>query len=299
VNAVVTMRRQSGALLLTVLLLLAVMAALAFGLNRAAGMDVRSVAADYERRNTSYLAAAALAAAKWKNQVNKCTANLSVPTFVLGSGTARADVTADKKKINVVATGSLAGGAVATLQRDKVDLVDLGNPETKNLGAGALDTYINSTVTGPLNGSSSLYLASGQSNALLFWTADDIPKNSQIISATLTLVQDGGSATARTVTVQPVTTQWDAAATWSRPRPGVTWAGGDYGTATVASTDVKGPGSYTWDVTGLLDNWVSGRVKNYGMLLRLPNAGQTATFKSMEAESSARPILRVTFVKPC
>jgi len=299
-------RRQAGALLLTVALLLATLAALAFSLNRAGGMDVQSVAADYDRRSAAYLAEAALAAARWTNEGNKC-GTASVSALSLAGATLNAAVTkAPSKKINVVASAVTAGGASATLTRTEVPVADLANSETKDLGGSSQDTYIGYGGLVPVMLSNSLTLASGllPSYALLYWPVTDIPKDAQVLAARLLLTQNGSSSVARTVNVHRMTAGWDASATWFQARsglPGTNWTtnGGDYSAPVLNATGVTGAGTYSWDVTGLVDGWNSGRLQNYGMMLRLKDADQSAVFYSFEASSSQRPVLRVTFAKQC
>jgi hypothetical protein len=296
-------RRQAGVLLLTVALLLATMAALAFSLNRAAGMDVQSVAGDYDRRNAGYLTEAAVAAAKWKNELTACDAKLvPLPGFPLAGATLSATVTKGAgKQINVVATATVgATGASDTLTRSNISIVDLTTKQQKDLGGGTRDTYVTSTSSAPQGGAKSLVLTSGSSNGLLFWPMNDIPGNSEVLSAQLTMTQPSGSTVARTVNLHQITTQWDLSATWTQARPLVGWAspGGDYAPAAIASADVTGAGAYTWDVSNVVDDWVNGRQTNNGFLLRLLNASQTVTFNSLEA-ASQKPVLHVMFVKQC
>jgi Tfp pilus assembly protein PilX len=301
VNPVLAKRRQSGALLLTVSLLLAVMAALAFGLNRAGGMEANAVTADYDQRNAAYLAEAAVAAAKWKTQLNNKCANVQIPAFTFGDGSISAAVKdSGAKHIDVTASATTAAGSVVSLTRTKLDIVNFASPETKDLGGAVQATYVDRLNTTTSFGTGTgLVLTGGQTNVLLSWDTKDIPADAEVMSASLMLTQDGGSPTARTVNVHRVTTQWDANASWSTARPATPWSGGDYSPATIASAAVTTQGVYTWNVTSLVDGWNSGRLAKYGMLLRIPVAGQSATFFSKEASGSQRPILRVTFAKPC
>ena len=308
-------RREKGVLLLTVVLLLALMAALAVSLNSTAGMETQSVSTDYDRRSAAYLAEGAVAAAKWTNEVTKCGATVNVSTTTLpGGGTFGATVAkAPSKKINVSATGISPGGFAVTLARNEVEVIDVANSETKDLGGSPRDTYIVQGQVMPVILSNSLTLTSGQAHALLYWPMNDIPKDAQVLSARLALVQNGSSSTARTINLHRVATQWEASATWKMWRSGLIggnyWnsattllgsdGGGDYSAPVLASTKVGGAGTYTWDVTGLVDGWTSGRLQNYGMLLRLQDAGQSASFYSLEASSNQRPTLRVTFSKQC
>lgn len=290
--------RESGALLLTVTLMLAILAALAFALGRGAGMGAHAVAADYDRRSAAYLAQAAVAAARWTDEV-KC-ANGSIAPFSLGGGTLSAAVTkGGAGAINVVASATTAAGASATLTRS-VSLVDLSTSETKSLGGGVLDTTISNGVVLPQNTLQVLTLTSGQSNALLYWPMSDIPKNSRVLSATLSMTQNAVSSIVRIVNLQRVTIDWDATATWTRARANVAWTGGAYAATVVASASAASTAALQWNVTGLVDSWVSGLLPDDGMLLTLASAGQSASFYSLESLStSLRPTLSVTFSKPC
>jgi len=296
-------RRESGALLLTVALLLAIVAALALGLQHAAGMDTRSVASDYERRKAAYLAQAAVAAAKWSRQLNSCNSG-GIANFSFSGATLSVTVKGDKT-VDLTGTATLTPAVAgtpptsATLERDRVVLVDVSSREQKDLDPD-LDTYLDKdNPTTSQNTSSSLVLTSNKSNALIRFKEKDVPANSEVVSEILYLTQNGGSATARQVDVHRVSTAWDGSATWLRAGPGATWNGGDYTAAPIVSAQVGGAGSYQWDVTGLMDGWVSGRVANNGLLLRLPAPGQSATFYSRDPKTSLSPFLRVTFMKPC
>jgi len=297
-NPVLGRRRESGVLALMVALLLAVMAAAAFGMHRSAGMDVQAVSAEYDRRSAAYLAEAGVAAAKWHNQI-KCGNTVPSAFFLLPGATLTVTVAKGKAhQIAVNATATTAAGSTATLARDAVDIYNLGTTEQKTLGGAVQDTYIDASLTTPKNTDTSLVL-SGQSNALLSWDTKDIPKDATVLSAILTLVQNGSSGEARTVNLHRVTTQWDASATWTRARPLVGWNGGDYDPQVLASFDVKSASSYTLDLTALVSAWYNGTQPSYGMLLRLPDPGQSVTFYSREAPTVQEPALNVTFSKSC
>lgn len=292
--------REGGALLLTVMLLMAALAALALGLNRAAGMNAQSVSADYDSRNAMYLAKAGVAAAKYLNQISACS-SAGVSGMAFAGGTIGGTIAKPgTKTVTITGSGATAGGATATISLKDFHVVDFGKSETKDLGGGVMDTWVDQTnPQATQKDDTSLQLVSGQANALLFWPMADIPADSEVLSATLILTQTSGSLIGRTVTVHRMTTKWDGAASWSKARAGTAWNGGDYSSPVVASA-VVGLGNGVWDVTGLVEGWDSNRLANNGMLLRLPNPGQSASFYSREAGlSMVRPILRVSFAKPC
>lgn len=306
------MRRQSGALLLMVALILATLAALSIGLNRAATADLRTVQEIYSARAAGYLADAAVATAKWTNQVAGCT-NTSIARTTLGNGTFAATVTkAPSKKLNIVATGTAPGNTLRTLERKEVNLVDFSKTESRDLGGAELDTTVALLRWLPANSATELDLAES-SFALLFWPVGEIKPDAQVLTAALILTQSSSGSTPRQVSVRRMMTAWDANAMWAQSRAFVGWTGrpnrlagesgpgegGDYAASPVATTTVAGATTYRWDVTGLVDGWASGRLVNYGMLLRLPPNGGAVSFYSDNAASSRRPVLRVVSAKTC
>jgi hypothetical protein len=300
-------QREAGVLLLAVALLLATMAALAFGMNRAAGMDAQAVNADYERRKLAYLAEGAVAAAKWYNQARCGPQNLEALSLAGATLSATVDKSDPPRGIDISAAATMPSTSTnttpsrATLVRTGVAVFDLANPENKDLGGAFLDTYIDPSK-GTVNTDDYLVLKSGQSNALLSWDTKDVPADATVLSAKLTLTQSSSASTQRTVTVHQVTTDWDANATWYRARGLMTFwntAGGDYNATPAASAVVPTSGSANWDLTDLVSAWYKDKPSNKGMLLRLPDPGQQASFNSREAAGKQRPILNVTFSKLC
>jgi len=292
--------RESGVLLLAVALLLAVMAALAFGMSRAAGMDAQAVSADYERRKLGYLAEGAVAAAKWYNQARCGSQNL--PALSLAGATLSATVAKSSPKTIDISAAATTADATSRLARAGVAVFDFANPENKDLGGGFVDTYIDPGL-GVQSNADSLVLTSSQSNVLLSWDTKDVPKDSTILSARLTLTQSAGGSSPRTVDVHQVTTDWDANATWYRARGLLTfWSnpGGDYNATPAASAVVPTTGSASWDLTALVSDWYNNdKPSNQGMLLRLRDPGQTVRFNSDKAGGKQRPVLNVTFSKLC
>lgn len=291
--------RQSGALLLMVALLLATMAALSFGVNRAAGMDAIAVDGDYDSRAAGYHAEAAVAAAKWAGQAAGCTAT-GIPWTAFGPGAIRAVATkAPSQRLDIVAFGRVGTDIERKIARNDVDIVDFTKTETRDLTAAALDTTIDASRLMPDGANDTLSLVSDRAYALLYWPVSEISADMRVVAATLTLTQDGSSAVSRPVDVHRMTTRWDSNATWRIARPGVAWTGGDFGSTAAAATTVAGASKYSWNVTSLVDGWVAGRLANYGMLLRLADPGQSANFHSLDAGAAQRPLLRVVTAKAC
>ena len=289
-------RPQDGALLLMVALLLATLAALTFGINRAGSVELRSINDDYEGRAAAYLADAGVAAARWSGQVGACVTR-PVGPIALGAGT----VTVDIKKediIDITATATV-NGATRTVTRNKMQLYDLRQTERIDISDDTTDTTIVTSSAAPLEKDQTLRLVSGKSHILMQWDLDEIDDDVLVVSATLNLVPTTISGVVRQVAAHRVTTEWDKGATWIKARPASNWNGGDYTNAVLATAGV-GSLAVNWDLTGLFDGWASERLPAYGVLLRLVNADQTVNFYSREAPFAfQRPMLQIVRAKEC
>lgn len=299
-----TLSRQRGAVLLMVSMLLATIAALAFGMNRAASVEARSVRVDYERRAASYLAEAAVANAKWINQVSGCTTQ-PVPDTPLGAGRFSASVpwqNKSAKMIDIAATGAVNGSTVQTLQRNKVALLNLSQIDSIKLTNNAMDATIDyARQDDDDDDDAPLSLVFQKSHALLYWAMSDIRGGSRILYATLTLTPYGSNGTGGAVAVHRLTTRWDDDdVSWSRPDDDAArWNGGDYVEQASATAGVAGYAAAEWNVTDLVAGWYSNQLPNHGMLLRLTGPAPTVRFHNGEASSSRRPTLLVVSARPC
>lgn len=304
------LRRQRGALLLLVALLLATLAALAFGLNRAASGELQSVRDDYDGRAAGYLAEAGFAAAKWRTQVKGCPKNkVSDETgeILLGNGSFKASAVGEKEKLIIAASGAVArpgtqADALRTVATPNALAVhDFTDLEVDN---DAMDDALDTTIAPlrmPSSGATVLSLVSNGSYALLYWSVSDIRKEDKVLSATLTLTLTANSPGVRRVALHRMTTRWDSNATWYQARLLVPWNGGDYSNAAAVTTLAAGGTRASWDVTPLVDAWLSGGpASNMGVLLRLVDDGQALDFYSRKANSSSvRPVLRVVVAAKC
>lgn len=298
-----TPRRQHGAVLLMVAIVLATVAALAVGVNTMASAESRSAQGAYEVRAAAYLADAGVAAIKWSSQVNGC-ARAVVPATALGGGSFEAWVVDPKdkpKKIDIVASGAVNGIRSRPLERKQVTLYDLSKTESSRLTKDARDLTIDSTKDDDSDDDEEwLMLTFNSAHALLFWETKDIKKETLVLSATLTLTPYTSNGTGGAVAIARLTTKWDDDATWRRPgEDKARWDGGNYVALPAATAAVAGAATTQWDVTELVNGWVSGQFTNYGMLLRLANPGPSVRFYSLDASSSRRPVLHMLSAKPC
>ena len=287
--------RQDGALLLMVALLLATLAALAFGMHRAGSAELRSINDDYEGRAAAYVAEAGIAAVRWSSQVNGCK-DASYVNQPFGAGSFTVSAKENSGRIKITASGQF-NGAVRTPEEREVRIYKLYDPKSYDIDDDVKDTTI-ARQSGPLN-TGNLILVSNGAHILMSWKLDDVDDDVRVLSATLTLVQASTGSTARRIAVHRVTAPWDDSATWTRPRAGATWDGGAYNSTVLASASVTSTGPAILNITGLLDSWAAKRFPEHGLLLRLLDPDQAATFYSHEASDSRRPLLRVVAADKC
>ncbi len=122
-------------------------------------------------------------------------------------------------------------------------------------------------------------------HSLLRFDLAALPLNTKINSAKLVLTKVGGSNDLQTVDLHQVTAPWTEGAgscsnnqtnseyaNWKKRQPDLSWNddGGDFHPSTTAAADVSANGLYEWDVTTLVQGWVSGS-PNYGFLLKARN----------------------------
>ncbi len=174
---------------------------------------------------------------------------------------------------------------------------------------------------------------SGDGNPLLRFDLGDIPVNSTLVSATLSLYNTTPSSSSgqdfvRRVQLYGVLVDWDEGNQSGSPvdAPGdhgatgynafeyytgegvnVPWGelgmaeGVDYPTIAESYADVVNEGWYTWDATDLVRTWVRGEQPNFGVVLRDAtgyeddHADTREFISSQNANAGSRPMLTVVY----
>lgn len=304
-------RRQRGMLLLSVSLMLAMLAALAFAMSRESAMAAQTVDAQYDAAQARFLAEAGLNLARWKDEQAGCKNTANLPsTSLTGIGSFSATVatgSTNGASLKITATGVTPTGAKVTIFRDSVIVHDLTKPTNVTLKAGgsSSDTFLSSLQ--PLvevSGTTYLELTQGLNTALLQFDLGPVKTNSSVVKADLKLYQyqSASSPPGQVVSVHRVSRDWDNHATWLMAKGTTPWtnASGDYTAANVASATLSGNGATTtWDIAAMVDGWSERSFVNNGLLLRPDGPLQQVRFASMQSNSYARPIVDVTFYPPC
>lgn len=171
------------------------------------------------------------------------------------------------------------------------------------------DTYIDKSSVNLNSGTAvSLDIRGHSSNterALLAFDLSSIPSGSTVVSASLNLYFFAAtSSSAISINAHRVLADWDELqATWRQRLTGTNWtsAGGDYDPAVLASQSVTNTfGWVTWDVTSVVQAWVSGAATNQGLILEAPSgaASEVKQFHSAECACVFEPSLQVNFEPP-
>jgi pimeloyl-ACP methyl ester carboxylesterase len=177
---------------------------------------------------------------------------------------------------------------------------------------GTSDTFIEGYVTGANHGAETQMTLSngGNRTPLLRFALDSVPAGIVVKGAQLSLYATyrWGSATSLDVSLHRVLRPWEASqATWFDALAGQKWSapgalgpGQDYEPTPNAQREMRGyPVTYSYDVTGLVRQWLGEPQRNYGVLLR--GSGGSCNYNlgaSESAQSSARPRLIIKYTWP-
>ena len=163
------------------------------------------------------------------------------------------------------------------------------------------DTYISSLSTDTNYGSSDSLsvsilrtVAAIDTRTLLRFDLAAIPSNAIIDKAELRLYQTSWTGDPWNVAIHRILGPWsESSVTWGTQPSSATWT-------TVAAPSGDGI-LVTWDVTGLVEDWVyrSFAYPNYGLML-LPNGGvsNNRVFDSKEKAGGTAPVLYVEYTLP-
>jgi len=264
---------------------------------------------------------------KWKTQngqnpvpptATATTVNVNPPTATATPTPTATAVVNNTATPTPTATATQAPPPTATATATQNYLPSIINKtlqQGQNGYTGVSDTNLYNWSVNTNNGSNSaITTSSGKSEkSLLRFDLADIPTSSVVQSATLQLFLYYSDATAgtRASELHKLNVDWlEMQATHSLRKTGVAWAGNgpqpnsDYATAIAAIAQTGKSGVWvTWDVTALVQAWVSNPASNFGALLIDPapyadssKGGYMRAYRSSNHwEPAARPKLNVTY----
>ena len=215
--------------------------------------------------------------------------------------------------------GTLNSGISRTLVRDDADLYQYppNHVELRPGSEGRDASLDDSHQSFNYGADDELWVqSSGASNdrhSLIRFDLAHIPYGASITSATLELYQNWAATPGGAVSVNRVIRDWVEGTDNGSPGNGATWnkadqttnwstSGGDFDIMTVSSTTITAAttGYYDWDLTALVQGWVSGSYPNLGLILTGETIGTNAVFRSSDHTIEAeRPRLTITFSCRC
>lgn len=328
--------RAPGFTLLPIVLALAIVAAVAFLLNRANGFTARMVTDQGDTARARYAAEAGLQAVNFVVQQAGCSGTYPTDASpVTNSDFAGAAFTAyssaaNGSPVNLVSTGTYKGASV-TLTRNAVPVYEPRQTRVVQPTQGTgQDVFIDSGVERNFGGDSRLRLQTGRYYPLVKIALSELPAGSRVTpwydassgklepGAVLSLYQyDISSALSGQLTLNayPITRTWLAGTRSGGGAPdGATWRtydgtnlwpapGMGYGPTPLATTPYTGAiGWVNWDLTNAVAAWLSGAHPNNGVWIRESGGtiGNTAYISSNDNSNQAlRPKLTLSVLQPC
>jgi len=306
-----------GFTLLPVMLVMSLIAAIAFLLNRDNGMNTAMISAQANGDRARLAAEAGLQAVNARVQSSGCTGGFPVigtpvvnNTFGGASYSAYA-TSGSGNTTSLVSTGSF-GGTSVTLTRNNVYVYQT-TPVTYTLQPNAttgLDTAIDSSVEKNYGADNALPIKKNQQNLLFKFDLSAFPAGSRPISATLSIYGSGGLSIG--LDFFRATSSWVEGTGASSPLDGATWntsngsaawtPGGNYHPVKLNAT-ASGSFIASWasfDATDVTSAWLSGQYPNHGVVAK--STGELGTYKYTSSDGSdatKRPKIVFNYLLPC
>ena len=204
--------------------------------------------------------------------------------------------------VTITSTGTYGDASITLTRKDVPMHQATAFTMTLQPDATGTDTYLTNAGSTNYGSATSLLATAGSSFPMLRFDLSAIPAGAHVSSATLSAYATAGSGSGA-VALHRVTRDWTEAATWTSADGSTAWsqAGGDFNATAVSTAAFGGAAGWlAWDVTALADRWVKGSLPNQGVQLRAGGsiAGLQLT-SSDGGTASQRPTLAVTFLPPC
>ena len=310
-------RRAAGFTLLPVILVMTLIAGVAYLLNRDNGMNAAMVASQGDQDRARYAAEAGLQAVNADIQTRNCTG--FYPSFLSqktnsnfgGASYAAYAIVPLGNVVSLVATGTYNGTSV-TLTRANVIAYQLA-PQSYTLqpnGTAMQDSYIASNPIQNHGNDATLMLKwSGWSSALLQFDFSMFPAGSLPLAATLSLYTLSTTNWGDKNAVYRMSQSWaegngSTGVNWTTRDGTLPWttAGGDRHPVPVTTSVPVVAGIWqAFDITQLATGWMLGRYPNLGMMVSSPggNDPNTSYASSDSTTSAQRPKIAFSYLLPC
>ncbi len=310
------MKAARGFILLPVILLMTLLAVLAYAVNRERGNTTVLLGRDGDIERARYAAEAGLVAVKARVQSivstswSGCSAG-GFPTVgnpIVNSSFGNASYTAYASSANasvldLVSTGHYRGASV-TLTRNNV-IIHEPVPSSTTLqpaAAAGVDTYIRSGSSNNYGTATRMHLKNGSRVPLITFSLTGVPAGSYVSSAVMELRSDDYKAGVN-VSAFRLTVPWnESSVNWTTSDGTTPWptAGGSYHPDELAQSSLQWSpfASYLqFTLTEMVHVWLSGRYPNYGLILHSDDSENLQLYSS--DNSSYRPALELWYYAPC
>ncbi|MDH5621659.1 MAG: DNRLRE domain-containing protein, partial [Gammaproteobacteria bacterium] len=312
--------KQRGFILLTVVVAITLLAAIAFVLGYQGASQAGIAAGEFERDQLRYVAEAGMAHAKSQLAQNtSCASYTDLPATTFGSGSYSATITPDNNSpVSITATGQLQNGAKLSVMNNSVRTYQPATTLTlqmKTTGGkdAILDDFYPIRNYGGVN---YVKVNSGSWNQrpVIEFDLSTVPAGVTIQSARLELRQ-WNVGNPGNVAVRRVTRSWSEGtkngggiadgATWTTYDGTSNWLqpGGEFNATTYASTYLSGGANgkfVAWDISELVREWVSGQTPNHGLMLTGDGSVTNAEFASKDTNNVGdAPKLTITYACEC
>ncbi len=298
------------------MLVMSLIAAIAFVLNRDNGMNNAMVSVQMDGDRARLAAEAGLQAANAVVQSKGCSGGFPltgtpVTNNNFGGATYSAYATSGGgNTTGLVSTGTFNGTSV-TLTRSNVYVYQAA-PVAYTLQPNAalgMDTSIDSSAEKNYGADNALPIKKNQQNLLFKFDLSAFPAGSRPLSATFSTYASGGLLGG--VDYYRMASAWTEGTGSNSPLDGATWntsngstawtPGGDNHPAKLnAINKVYGTGWVDFDATDITAAWLSGRYPNYGVVVK--SSGELGTFKftsSDDSNAANRPKISFNYLLPC
>jgi len=305
---------QHGFILLPVVTMLFLVASVAYLMNRSNSIERHIAEAEAAPDHAHYALQAAETHFKWLSNQLSCVNYPTLSNMPIGDFTYNSTPSSNNgSPISVTFTTTDSQG-LATTRVSSLDIYQLPTQDFPSLNQ---DTYLNQAAVNLNYGKSLQLKVDGQAGItaypVLLFDLLSIPSNAQIVTATLTLNLEsaGSSLTGGIITAYPMSTGWTEGsgngqttgdgATFNSSNGINAWSfSSSYATSPSSSKTEIDPatlGDYPWDVTTIVQQWVSNSALNKGITLMGNNLIKNALFSSNEG--NAPPHLTVTYRLEC
>jgi hypothetical protein len=166
------------------------------------------------------------------------------------------------------------------------------------------DTWLSKPDKSTNYGSNTTFSVEGEETRVkragLRFDLSGIPAGATVSRAVLTLAKVGGDSASDIIAVHALTQAWtETGASWETYDGSGAWnsAGGAYSPTPAARQTVAGNSSYSWEMTGLVQNWISGTQPNFGLLLKQDpeQTGNQPLHDFSSREGATPPTLIITY----